>query len=231
MDRLNHIPFGLRIEDQKYVDVADVPKGRKCACICPSCKIPLIARQGSINRWHFAHASRKIDDIEQNCEYSFLVSVRAMAKQIIESGFQFSTPGCTGHVSERRHGMPFMELFCVTKPDTITLSNVQKECLFEETMVDICGEVKGFPLVIYFSHPERSVPDKLKEPGNTRCGILDIDLTWTRALFLTKKPLFDRFDDEIREFVKTSIRGPDRAALPVRRSLDDKWNRTIACRV
>ncbi|EHO5973683.1 hypothetical protein KLY11_003881 [Salmonella enterica] len=205
MDLLNHIPFGLREVDLKYVDVADVPKGRKCGCICPSCKIPLIARQGRVNRWHFAHASRKIDDIERNCEYSFFVSVRAMAKQIIESGFQFSTPGCTGYVSERRYGMPFMESFCATKPDTITLSNVQKECLFEETMVDIRGEVKGFPLVIYFSHPERTVPDRLEKPLNTRCGILEIDLTRTRALFLTKKPLFDRFDDELRTFIEGNI--------------------------
>lgn len=205
MDLPNHIPFGLREEGQAYVDVADVPKGRKCGCICPSCKIPLIARQGKVNRWHFAHASRKIDDIEQNCEYSFFVSVRAMAKQIIESGFQFSTPGSTGRVSEHRYGMPFMESFCVTTPDTITLVNVRKECLFEETMVDICAEVKGFPLVIYFSHPERTVPDMLQEPRNTRCGILEIDLTWTRALFLTKKPLFDRFDDEIRAFIEGNI--------------------------
>lgn len=136
MDLINHIPFGLRAKDQQFVDVADVPKGRKCGCICPSCHIPLIARQGRINRWHFAHASRKIEDLEQGCQYSFFVSVRAMAKQIIESGFQLSTPGCTLWVSERRYGIPFSEPFYVTKPDTITLSKVHKECLFEETMVD-----------------------------------------------------------------------------------------------
>lgn len=202
MDLINHIPFGLRAKDQQYVDVADVPKGRKCGCICPSCHIPLIARQGRINRWHFAHASRKIEDLEQGCQYSFFVSVRAMAKQIIESGFQLSTPGCTLWVSERRYGIPFSEPFYVTKPDTITLSNVHKECLFEETMVDIRAEVNGYPLVIYFSHPERSVPLALEEPRNNRCGVLEINLVETRSLFLAKKATYDRFEDEIRSFIK-----------------------------
>lgn len=202
MDLINHIPFGLKEKDQQFVDVADVPKGRECGCICPSCHIPLIARQGKVNRWHFAHASRKLEDIEQSCQYSFFVSVRAMAKQIIESGFQLSTPGCTDWVSEHRYGIPFSESFCVTKPDTITLSDLQKECLFEETMVDIWAEVNGYHLVIYFSHPERSVPLPLEAPRNNRCGVLEIDLTGTRALFLAKKATHDRFEDEIRAFIK-----------------------------
>lgn len=199
---INHIPFGLRERDQQFVDVADVPRGRKCGCICPSCHIHLIARQGKINRWHFAHASRNIEDIEQSCQYSFFVSVRAMAKQIIESGFQLSTPGCTDKVSEHRYDITFSESFCVTKPDTITLYNVQKECLFEETMVDIRAEVNEYPLVIYFSHPERSVPVSIEKPRNKRCGVLEIDLTWTSALFQAKKTIYERFEDEIRTFLK-----------------------------
>lgn len=206
MNLLNHIPFGLREEDQKYVDVADVPRGRACACICPSCNIKLIARQGNINRWHFAHAGRKTESPDNGCEYSFFVSVRAMAKQIIESGSQLSTPGCWGSVSDHRYGILYSESFYATKPCTVTLGNIQKECLFEETMVDICGEVNGFPLVIYFSHPDRSVPSALEQPSNTRCGILEVDLTSTRDLFLSKKARFDRFGDEIRTFIESCNR-------------------------
>jgi len=43
MALINHIPFGLRSEDQQYVDVADVPKGKQCGCICPSCVMYLIS--------------------------------------------------------------------------------------------------------------------------------------------------------------------------------------------
>lgn len=202
MDLLNHIPFGLRKEDQMYVDVADVPKGRSCGCLCPSCHIPLIARQGKVNRWHFAHASRKIGNIEQSCHYSFFVSVRAMAKQIIKTGFRLSTPGYTGEVSERRYDTWFSELFCVTAPGTIMLDNVQKECLFEQTVVDICAQINGYPLVIYFSHPERRVPVSLKAPDNKRCGVLEIDLSRTGELFLSKNAASDRFDDVLKTFIE-----------------------------
>lgn len=202
MDLINHIPFGLRKEDQMYVDVADVPKGRNCGCLCPSCHIPLIARQGKVNRWHFAHASRKIRDVEQSCQFSFFVSVRAMAKQIIESGFRLSTPGYTGEVSERHYGITFSERFCVTTPGTITLDNVQKECLFEETIVDICAEINGYSLAIYFSHPERRVPFSLEVPDNKQCGVLEIDLSRTRELFLSKNTTSDRFVDVLRTFIE-----------------------------
>ncbi|ECN1504218.1 hypothetical protein YT21_24285 [Salmonella enterica subsp. enterica serovar Newport] len=202
MDLINHIPFGLREEDQMYADVADVPKGRLCGCVCPSCHLPLIARQGKVNRWHFAHAGRKVGDIAQSCQYSFFVSVRAMARQIIEPGFRLFKPGYTGQISERRHGKLFSESFCVTDPGTITLGTVRKECLFEQTVVDICTEVNGYPLVIYFSHPERRVPVSLEKPDNKRCGVLGIDLTGMEALFLTKNAASDRFDEVIKTFIE-----------------------------
>ncbi|HGG6428060.1 TPA: hypothetical protein ACJG67_004667 [Salmonella enterica subsp. enterica serovar Kottbus] len=65
MDFINRIPFGLKKKDQMYVDVADVPKGKNCGCLYPSCHIPLIARQGNVNRWHFAHASRTVVQLEE----------------------------------------------------------------------------------------------------------------------------------------------------------------------
>ncbi|HAW3399270.1 TPA: hypothetical protein JLS63_005032 [Escherichia coli] len=125
-----------------------------------------------------------------------------MAKQIIEPGFQLSTPGYTDEVSERRYGIRFSESFCVTTSGTITLANVQKECLFEETIVDICAEINGYPLVIYFSHPERRVPVSLKVPDNKQCGVLEIDLSRTRELFLSKNATSDRFDDVLKTFIE-----------------------------
>ena len=35
--------------------VGDVPRGAACACFCPDCSSPLIARQGTEKEWHFAH--------------------------------------------------------------------------------------------------------------------------------------------------------------------------------
>lgn len=35
--------------------VGDVPRGAACGCFCPTCRSPLLAKQGDVNSWHFAH--------------------------------------------------------------------------------------------------------------------------------------------------------------------------------
>jgi hypothetical protein len=42
---MNLIPFALLLDTKLLIDVADVESGKKCGCICPSCKIPLIAKK------------------------------------------------------------------------------------------------------------------------------------------------------------------------------------------
>lgn len=70
------IPFGLA-PSGRMVTPNEVPRGIECGCICPGCKAPLIARQGEVNRHHFAHAS-------DACGSGALeTSLHKMAKQII----------------------------------------------------------------------------------------------------------------------------------------------------
>ena len=73
------IPFAHSLKYNKLVDVTEVPKGLKCECICPSCRMKFKARKGVIREHHFAHF-KNADDI---CCYSYWVSVRDMAKQIL----------------------------------------------------------------------------------------------------------------------------------------------------
>lgn len=35
--------------------VGDVARGAACDCFCPACKSPVVAKQGSVLTWHFAH--------------------------------------------------------------------------------------------------------------------------------------------------------------------------------
>ena len=73
------IPFAFSNILNKLVDVDEVENGKKCNCICPSCKMTLNAKQGEVNEHHFAHAHKA----ETICHYSYWVSVRDMAKQIL----------------------------------------------------------------------------------------------------------------------------------------------------
>jgi hypothetical protein len=59
---LNLILFGLIETTNEFVDIYDVERGKKCTCICPSCRSPLIARHGDNNTWHFAHADKGVYD-------------------------------------------------------------------------------------------------------------------------------------------------------------------------
>ncbi|MGA0588642.1 competence protein CoiA family protein [Dyella sp. KRB-257] len=85
------IPFALRESDQRFVGVGDVAAGLACGCICPSCKSRLIARKGAIKVWHFAHASRADGQhTETDCDYSWAVSVRLMARQLLSDGLHLA---------------------------------------------------------------------------------------------------------------------------------------------
>jgi len=73
------IPFGLHKETNRFMGIDEVKNGLQCGCICPECKMRLKARHGEENEHHFAHH----DAAEVECNYSYWVSIRSMAKQII----------------------------------------------------------------------------------------------------------------------------------------------------
>jgi len=87
------IPFGLR--DGRMVDVSEVERGRRCACRCPACDAPLIARKGTILRHHFAHISGA------DCAIGLETSIHRTAKQVVLESRKVMLPGA-GRVSELR---------------------------------------------------------------------------------------------------------------------------------
>lgn len=46
-------PYGLKNNQLVFVD--EVDNGLKCGCVCPTCRVNLIAKQGDIREHHFAH--------------------------------------------------------------------------------------------------------------------------------------------------------------------------------
>ena len=80
------LPYGVNSEN-RLVHVSDVPNGRACACDCPGCKAPLIARQGRIRVWHFAH-----DNPAPECESWLHATAKRLFAQTIMDGIQNGTP-------------------------------------------------------------------------------------------------------------------------------------------
>lgn len=89
----NLIPFGLESITGQLIDVDSVQSGKSCGCVCPCCKTPLVAKKGDIKEWHFAHHTRgTYSETQDSCEYSFHLSVRMMARQLIKNELQLELP-------------------------------------------------------------------------------------------------------------------------------------------
>lgn len=159
-------------------DVYSVRRGRECGCICPSCKTPMIARQGPVREWHFAHETRQ-GGTENVCEYSALVSIRLMAHQVLANVDKMYVPPGPHEVSSSGR--------------EVTLDSMEINARFEGQKVDAVATVKGTPLVLYMTYKSRPVPSLLSAPRNRKVGVLRIDLPslW-QQIRQTASQQFDR---------------------------------------
>lgn len=73
------IPYAFSNIMNYLVGVDEVSQGLSCNCFCPSCGMRLEARQGEIRTHHFSHH----DKATIGCNYSYWVSIRDLAKQIL----------------------------------------------------------------------------------------------------------------------------------------------------
>ncbi len=206
---LTLIPFGLREEDYVFVDVSLVKRGRKCGCICPSCKTPLIARQGGKNQWHFAHASRSVyEQTVKECEYSFFVSVRLMARQVIGSSLEIKLPAYEEIASLfiEETGDYLEEKFNVTNEQIVRIENIEIEKEFCGIPVDVYGKVYGYPFILYFTHPGREIAIELKSLKAEKCGIVEVSLGETYSLFVSDRSINQSYLEKLRLFLAENVR-------------------------
>lgn len=200
---LSLIPFGLQVETGEFVDVSQVPNGKKCGCICPSCKMPFIARQGEVNEWHFAHATKTgHEQTKQACEFSFYVSVRMMAKQVISSIREINSPALKGHVSRSERGyIPIRKEFTVTEEKVISFDEVQADVGIKEIKVDLVLNVGGVQIFVYFTHPKRPLPHELQEIRTGKFGILEISLQDSYELLYSSNKNKTTFYDALQSLL------------------------------
>ena len=162
MNNFNLIPFGLHVPSASLTDVGSVKKGGQCECICPSCKTPLIARQGEVKEWHFAHQSRSTEqETESPCEYSLEVSLRLMVKQLFEDGalfylpeykksFSVPIPGC---------GSSYQKTVTVSSETKVQFDEVDIEYKKGEVIFDLALTKGKHKLYVYITYKGRPFPE------------------------------------------------------------------------
>lgn len=179
------IPFGYDPQKKTLMDVHDVQRGKACNCICCACKTPLIARQGDINTWHFAHLSRKVyDQTKTKCEFSVFVSVRMMARQILETLTSINLPEFynTERIYDPSTEEEYSNTSLVTNSKEVTIQEIKLEAMFDKVPIDASLKTSDGNLLIYFIHPNRVIPTELRNPQNTESTLI-IDLESTPILF------------------------------------------------
>ena len=78
--------------------VGEVDRGAACGCFCPVCASPLIARQGRLKEWHFAHEAAQ-ERVE--CEVGALNMIRRVAAEVLHRNPLPTLPLYAQEVSSR----------------------------------------------------------------------------------------------------------------------------------
>ena len=183
---LTLVPFGYETSQNQLVDVQSVPSGKKCGCICPSCRAPLVARKGNKNVWHFAHDSKgELQNKPEKCKFSFYVSARIMARQLIIDRPSITLPDFKIELSAKNPftGSNISVVEVVTKARTVILEDVSFDTRVAENQIDLSGHINGYNLAFVFTHPGRNDYSHLAFLEEQKTGVVAIPLKGLREQF------------------------------------------------
>lgn len=137
------------------IDKSD--KGKNCHCKCYSCQGELVAKQGESNQWHFAHHKNS----KKQCDYSFWVVCRDLAKQIFCSKIS-----------------PIDSISLSYKIDNTTISRISiEDTRIDDITFDLSFYAKDIGRIfVYFLTPEYS-RNQLESFDNFSENILLINLS------------------------------------------------------
>jgi competence protein CoiA len=94
MDIMNKLQSFAVDKSGRIRSVDEVARGLQCDCICTCCGEKLIARQGDVREWHFAHASGA------ECEGAGESALHLAAKQVLLEAGGMTLPKITVSVTE-----------------------------------------------------------------------------------------------------------------------------------
>lgn len=161
------IPFAFKAGTETLVDISEVPRGKACDCICPSCSIPLIARHCTENREdHFAHdpAFKEHKDYIE-CDFSLHVAMRLMLKQLLADSTQIALPDYS--IKDPYTGSTIN----ITQAKTLKYDNI----VVEQTGFDAVISKDNYQLGIFISYyPGRILTP---EPSGNIKGIVQLDIS------------------------------------------------------
>ena len=175
------ILYGIRTDDGKVVNIDEVSKGLDCNCICPQCKVKLIAKKGDKNIHHFAHYG------EQNRECNIVKAnesaLHLMAKQIILEEKAIMMPALKIMKNQISLELPteiinqLPDQYIYNESAIVTFDNVVLEKKYADFKPDIVGTKLQRELLIEIAVTHEV--DEVKRKAVEKLGIsmVEIDLS------------------------------------------------------
>lgn len=133
--------FGVTSEG-RIVSVEDVRRGKACDCCCPECGEVLIARQGEVRAWHFAHES------EGDCTGAAEGALHRAAKQLLIEADGVLVPALEAKASHRLDDGRLGEVTVVKPAESRTLTKSRAEVMVGTYRIDVVAANNGRPILI-----------------------------------------------------------------------------------
>ena len=130
-----------------------------------------------------------------------------MARQVVGESLKIRLPKYEDTVSIDVDGYVGCcpNKFVVTNEKTVTIDDIEIEKSIYSIEVDICGNVRGYPLILYFTHPGRNIPPDLMSPKNDQCGIVEVSLVNTYSLFVSNDSKGQSYVEKLGHFLAEDI--------------------------
>ncbi|MCC7037244.1 MAG: hypothetical protein IT560_08030, partial [Alphaproteobacteria bacterium] len=166
------LPFGLN-EQNILVHIAEVESGKKCACICPSCRAALIAAKGNLRQHHFRH------DVDRECVTGLESAIHLAAKQLIKEKKQITLPQFVVRISGRdsRGVEHTQQETVVTHGKVIAFDTVEDEKEIHDVKADILATAGNTPLIIEIFYRHKVDEYKAQKLAKANISAIEIDLS------------------------------------------------------
>lgn len=161
--------FGVTSEG-RVVSVEDVRRGKACDCCCPECGEVLIARQGDVRAWHFAH------DSGAGCTGAAEGALHRAAKQLLVEAGLVLVPALEAVASHRLDDGRLGEATVVKPAELWTLTQLREEVAVGVCRIDVVGAHDGRPVLIEVAVTHVVDDDKRKALSELGAPCFEISL-------------------------------------------------------
>lgn len=91
-----HLRYAIQKGTENHLRfVDDVPRGLECNCVCPYCKVDLMAKQGQKKEHHFAHKNNR------KCTGARMTALHMLAQKVLTETKQVMLPEYNGNYYKR----------------------------------------------------------------------------------------------------------------------------------